>query len=124
MPWQGISPGYSQHQTETLDSGNTDEPVPFVSPVSRLGALGRLVGEHREGAGQGRADGPGHGHPVSSPDVAVAEDEGVRGSTDVCDLARPPARRVGEQSQREEDGCEHLNRPAELRDKCQALHFF
>ena len=80
-----------------------------MPPVGGLTALGGLVGEHCEGTGQRSANGASHGHPVSSSDLTVAEDEGVRGSTDTSDLGGPPASRVGEQSQGEENSSEHLD---------------
>ena len=99
---------------DTRQLGDTDELIALVPPVGGLTALGGLVGEHCEGAGQGSADGSGHGHPVGSSDLTAAEDEGVGFSTDIPDLVGPPAGRVGQQAQREEDSSEHLDRPAEL----------
>ena len=43
--------------------------------------------------------------------------EGVRSSTDVGDLLGPPAGRIGQQAQREENSSEHLNGSAELREE-------
>ena len=84
--------------------------------VGGLTTLGRLVGEHREGTGQRSANGAGYGHPVSSSDVTVAEDEGVRPAADVGHLLRSPASGIGEQTQREQDSSEHLDRAAELQE--------
>ena len=95
---------------------DTDELVSLVPPVGGLTTLGWLVGEHREGAGEGSADGAGHGHPVSSSDVTVAEDEGVRPAADVGHLFGSPASGIGEQTQREQDSSEHLDRAAELQE--------
>ena len=86
-----------------------------MPPVGCLARLGGLIGEHREGAGQSSADGPSHGHPVGSSDLAVAEDEGVRRSADVSDLGRPPASRVGQQAEEEQNSSEHLDRATELK---------
>ena len=81
------------------DLRDTDELIALVPPVGGLTTLGGLVGEDCEGAGQGSADGAGHGHPVGPSDLTGAEDEGVRLSTDTSDLVGPPAGRVGQQSQ-------------------------
>ena len=88
-----------------------------MPPVGGLTTLGRLVGEHRERTGQRSADGSSHGHPVGSSDLAVAEDEGVRRSADVPDLGRPPASRVGQQAEGEQNSSEHLDRATELKRK-------
>ena len=87
-----------------------------MPPVGGLTALGGLVGEHCEGTGQRSANGAGYGHPVSSSDVTVAEDEGVRPAADVGHLLRSPASGIGEQTQREQDSSEHLDRAAELQE--------
>ena len=85
-----------------------------MPPVGGLARLGGLIGEHREGAGQGRADGSSHGHPVGSSDLTAAEDEGVGLATDGSDLVGSPASRVGQESQGEEDSSEHLDGATEL----------
>ena len=100
--------------TSTRQLRDTDELITLVPPVGGLTAFSGLIGEHGEGAGQGGADGSRHGHPVGSSNLTAAEDEGVGFSTDISDLVGPPAGRVGQEAEREEDSSEHLDRAAEL----------
>ena len=103
-------------------SRHTDELVPVLSPVLGLVALGGLVGEHSEAAGQGGADGASHSHPVGPPYLALPQVEGLGGVADVHHPPGAPARGVGEQAQGEQHGREHLHRTTEL-ETTNSQHF-
>ena len=90
-------------------SRHADELVPVLPPVHGLVALGGLVGEHREAAGEGGAHGAGHCHPVRPSDLALPEVEGLGGVADVHHPPGPPPGGVGEEAQGEQHGREHLH---------------